>query len=457
MRSYDQEIVSQKLFGTSGVRGVVHNGLTTDMLYDLGQAIATSLPPYSWIIIANDTRKSRAVVKTAVEMGLITSGAHVLDVGTLPTPALAYLTKNMGMHAGIMVTASHNPPEYNGVKIFNNDGIGYSRDQEKNIEQIYFQENFRREKGSFQYAFDLQRSYFDYLEKMPGANIFSKKFRVVVDPGNGAASKYASELFANLGLEVLPLNDTPDGSFPGRDPEPRQDTLSRTYKFLKRQKADLAVCFDGDADRVVFMDPQGFIGFDEAITFIAFLTVKSSGKKRVATTVEAGKLLDLGLQNMGVKVLRGPVGDVSVAYLAHDVDAAIGVEPVGVYIMPEAGFYPNSFLAALTLLRNLTNISEVRQFFNGIPKLYSEQRKIPCSKKTKFTIMRKIIDNSTLLGPGTPNIVDGLRIESGDSWLLIRPSGTEPVIRISAESMDKTKTYELLEKATSVIMGLMKE
>ena len=445
----------KRLFGTSGVRGVVHKDLTTDILHDLGQAIATSLPPHSWIIIANDTRKSRAEVKSAVVMGLTASGARVLDVGTLPTPALAYLTRNIGANAGIMVTASHNPPEYNGIKLFSPNGIGYSREQEKNIEQIYFQKKFRTEPGSIQHAFELQRNYFDYLKKILGTDIFSKKFRVVVDPGNGAASNFASELFSNLGLEVLPLNDTPDGSFPGRNPEPCEDTLVSTYEFLKKNRADIAVCFDGDADRVVFIDEQGFIDFDEAITFIASLAVKSSGKKRVATTVETGKLLEFGLKDMGVKVVRGTVGDVYVAGLTQSIDAAIGVEPVGVYIMPEFGFYPNSFLAALTLLKNIKDISEVRRFFSGIPKLYSKQTKIPCSNGAKFATMQKVIERSTLLGGGTPNIVDGLRLESKDSWLLIRPSGTEPIIRITAESTSEAKTREVLEKATSVVTSLV--
>jgi len=456
MKPYYQAETPIRLFGTSGVRGVVHKDLTTDILHDLGQAIATSLPPQSWIVIANDTRKSRSEVKSAVEMGLMAAGARILDVGILPTPALAYLTTNLGVAAGVMVTASHNPPEYNGVKLFNADGIGYNREQEKGIEQIYFRRDFRTESGSIQHAFELQRSYFDYLKKIPGANIFSKRFRVVVDPGNGAASRFASELFFNLGLEVLPLNDTPDGSFPGRSPEPREDTLVGTYEFLKKNRADLAVCFDGDADRVVFIDQDGFIGFDESITFIASIAVKSSGKKNVATTVEAGKLLEFGLQGLGVNVVRGTVGDVPVACLTRSIDAAIGVEPIGVYIMPEAGFYPNSFLAALTLLKNVEDIAEVRHFFSDIPKLFSKQLKIPCANEGKFSIMQKIIEHSKLLGSDVPNIIDGLRLESDDSWLLIRPSGTEPIIRISAESSSEAKTQELLQKATSVLVDLMR-
>ena len=456
MKPNYQTETPKRLFGTSGVRGVVNEDLTTTILHDLGQAIVTGLPRHPWIIIANDTRKSRSAVKSAIEMGLIASGARILDVGTLPTPALAYLTKHLGVEAGIMVTASHNPPEYNGIKLFRSDGIGYSREQEEGIERIYFSKDFRTEAGSIQHAFGLQNSYFDYLKQIPGSDSFSKRFRVVVDPGNGAASKFASELFSNLGLEVFPLNDTPDGSFPGRSPEPREDTLIGTYEFLKKNHADLAICFDGDADRVVFIDKDGFIGFDESITFIASLAVKSSGKKSVATTVEAGKLLELGLQGLGVNIVRGRVGDVPVASLARSIDAAIGLEQIGVYIIPEAGFYPNSFLAALILLKSVEHISEVRDFFSGIPKLYSKQIKISCSNETKFTIMQKVTDNTYLLGSGVPNIIDGLRLEFGDSWLLIRPSGTEPIIRISAESAFEAKTQELLDKASSVIKGLMR-
>ena len=143
-----------RLFGTSGVRGIVHKDLTTNLVYDLGRAIATSLPPHAWIIIANDSRQSRFIIKDAVKKGLISAGARVLDVSMLPTPAVAYLTKTIGVSAGIMVTASHNPPEYNGIKLFNADGIGYSSDQERNIETIFFSKKFRSDEGSSQTALE---------------------------------------------------------------------------------------------------------------------------------------------------------------------------------------------------------------------------------------------------------------------------------------------------------------
>ena len=450
-------VAQKKLFGTSGVRGVVHKELSAHLLTDLGRAIATSLPPHSWILIANDSRQSRFIVKDAVKKGLIAAGARVLDVGMLPTPAVAYLTKTIGISTGIMVTASHNPPEYNGIKLFNIDGMGYSGEQEQKIETIFFSKKFRKDEGSTQTAFDLRDYYFENLIQPLGPNYFSHKFKVVVDPGSGAASVLATNLFYDLGLDVIPVNDLPDGSFPGRAPEPREDTLKGTYELLLKEHADLAICFDGDADRVVFMDEQGFIGYDESITFIAALAVKLSNKKVVATTVETGKLLDIGLQGLGGQVMRGTVGDMPVSYLTRSANAAIGVEPVGVYIMPDAGFYPNSFLAAITLIKNIKNVDEIRSFFKNLPQLHKKQLKVPCLNNAKFTLMKKVLNHYNLFGSGEPNTLDGLRLENRDSWTLIRPSGTEPIIRISAESLTEAKTQELMDQANMAITGLMRD
>lgn len=171
-----------------------------------------------------------------------------------------------------------------------------------------------------------------------------------------------------LGFDVIPINDEPNGLFPGRNPEPREDTLEATIEFMRQQNADLAVCFDGDADRVVFCDREVFLGFNEVIAFISRLAVEESKKRRVATTVEMGRLLDQALQNLGVEIIRGRVGDVNVAYLTQELDAAIGVEPVGVYIMPQVGYYPDSIFATLTLLSRIREVGEIRDFLKDMPQ-----------------------------------------------------------------------------------------
>ena len=444
-----------RLFGTSGIRGVVAKDLSDELLWNVGRAIATSLNSPAKVLIATDSRESRDSVKATVAMGLLTGGVDVIDAGILPTPILAFATVNMGMDLGVMITASHNPPEYNGVKLFTGEGIGYSAKQEYEIERIYAENNFvngisanfKRENGIGTHYTEYLLSKLSHNQKMP-------RFRIAVDPGNGAASGIAAEIFTAFGYSVMPINDIPDGTFPGRSPEPKQETLGKTYQFLKDNRLDIAVCFDGDADRVVFIDQKGFIGFTESVAFLSYLAVQRSGKKKVAATVETGKFLDNALTDIGVEVVRGKVGDVNVAHLMRKIDAAIGVEPVGVYVMPEFGLYPNSIAAALILLTSINDIAEIREFIKKTPPLYLGQRKISCANEKKGALKQLIIDKPRAFGSGTINVLDGLRMDFGSSWILIRPSGTEPVFRIIAESPSEIETERLLENACAAFQGL---
>jgi phosphoglucosamine mutase len=437
-----------KLFGTSGIRGVVGAELTHEMLLNVGKSIAAGLKPSARVLVATDSRVSREFVKAAVSMGLLSGGANVIDAGILPTPILAFATLDMGVDAGIMITASHNPPEYNGVKLFTSEGIGYSALQENEIERIYAEKKFRDGiSANYKRENGIVSRYTQYLLSQFKQNKNISRFRIAVDPGNGAASGIASKIFTAFGYVVMPINDTPDGTFPGRSPEPKKDTLENTWQFLKDNRLDIAVCFDGDADRVVFVDKQGFIGFTESVAFMSALAVKLSGKKKVAATVETGKLLDNALADMGAQVVRGKVGDVSVAHLAREIDAAIGIESIGVYIMPELGLYPNSIAAALTLLSSVRDISEIRDFFRKVPPLYLGQRKIPCPNEKKEELKKAITTNPAAFGSGTANILDGLRMDFGSSWILVRPSGTEPIFRIIAESPSEAETEKLLKNA----------
>ena len=321
-----------RLFGTSGIRGVVNQDLSPDLCRRVALAIGTTLPQSSTVCIATDTRVSRDVIRDAVTTGLLSCGVNVVDLGILPTPALALLTRESGFAAGIMVTASHNPPEFNGIKLFTENSLGYSQAQEAEIERVYLAQKFRQgKKGTLEQGRGMKERYLSFIKgklslagfrEQPGAGSGSDdsgKFRkgklalpesnrhlkVVIDPGNGAASGFASDIFVQMGLDVLPVNDEPDGLFPGRSPEPKEDTLQGTIDFLRQHDADLAICFDGDADRVVFCDREGFLGFNEPIAFMSRLAVKKTGKKKVATTVETGTLLDLAVKDLRVEVARG--------------------------------------------------------------------------------------------------------------------------------------------------------
>jgi phosphoglucosamine mutase len=447
---------TRRLFGTSGIRGVVNEDLSPDFCRQVALAIGATLPPDSTVCIATDTRISRDVIKEAVNSGLLSCSINVVDLGILPTPALALLTRESGFAAGIMVTASHNPPEFNGIKLFNGNSLGYSQAQEAEIEKLFFEKQFRQgERGTLEQAQDMKQRYLSFIKgklSLPG---FNHHLKVVVDPGNGAASKFASDIFVQMGLNVIPVNDEPDGLFPGRNPEPKEDTLQGTVNFLRQHNADLAICFDGDADRVVFCDKEGFLGFNEPIAFISRLAVKRTGRKKIATTVETGTLLDLAVKDLGVEVARGRVGDVAVAHLAQELNAALGVEQVGVYIIPEAGYYPDSIFASLILLSQLSDAGEIRQFFQGIPRLFFEKAKVFCPDELKESIMAQVKEKAHLFAPDKINTLDGLRLEFPDSWMLIRASGTEPVIRVISESTSQAQTDELVSKGKELVQSLV--
>ena len=446
----------RRLFGTSGIRGIVDEELPPDLCHRAALAIGTTLPQSSTVCIATDTRVSRDVIKDAVTTGLLSCGVNVVDLGILPTPALALLTRESGFDAGIMVTASHNPPEFNGIKLFAENSLGYSQAQEAEIEKIFFQKQFRQgKKGTLEQGQDMKQRYLSFIKGRLALPEASRHLKVVVDPGNGAASRFASDIFAQTGFDVLPVNDEPDGLFPGRSPEPKADTLQGTVDFLRQHDADLAICFDGDADRVVFCDKEGFLGFNEPIAFISRLAVKKTGKKKIATTVETGTLLDLAVRDLGVEVVRGRVGDVAVAHLAQQVDAALGVEQVGVYIMPEVGYYPDSIFASLFLLSQLSDAREMRQFFRGVPRLFFEKAKVSCPNELKGPVMARVKEKAHLFAPDEINALDGLRLQFADSWMLIRSSGTEPVIRVISESMSQKQTGELISKGEELVQSLV--
>jgi len=447
---------TRRLFGTSGIRGVVNQDLSPDFCRQVASAIGTILPPASTVCIATDTRVSRDMIKEAVTASLLSCGINVVDLGILPTPALALLTRELDFAAGIMVTASHNPPEFNGIKLFTENSLGYSQAQEAEIEKVYFEQKFRHgKKGTLEQAQDMKQRYLSFIKgklSRPGLN---HHLKVVVDPGNGAASNFASDIFVQMGLDVIPVNDEPNGLFPGRSPEPKEDTLQGTINFLRQHNADLAICFDGDADRVVFCDKEGFLGFNEPIAFISRLAVKKTGRKKIATTVETGTLLDLAVKDFGVEVVRGRVGDVAVAHLAQELDAALGVEQVGVYIIPEAGYYPDSIFASLFLLSQLSNAGEIRQFFQRMPRLFFEKAKVFCPDELKESVMAQVQAKAHLFAHDKVNTLDGLRLDFLDSWMLIRASGTEPVIRVISESTSQTQTKELISKGKELVQSLV--
>jgi phosphoglucosamine mutase len=442
------------LFGTSGIRGRLEEGVSPESCLEIGQAVGSTLPLGSRVCLATDTRLTRDALSRALISGLLSAGIDVTEFGILPTPALALLTQELGFAAGIMVTASHNPPPYNGIKLFNRDALGFSAKQEEDVESRYRRKDFRQahwdEYGSLNQEEKAGEKYLLALKKKISWKV-EPHLKLLIDPGNGASYELAPRFFKELGFDVSVVNDEPDGLFPGRGAEPTAEALKSTIKSLNDRHADLAVCFDGDADRVVFCDRQGFLGYNEMVAFISRLAVKQSGQAKVVTTVETGKLLDAALADLGAEVVRTRVGDVPLAYATRELGAAIGVEPVGVYVLPQAGYYPESFLAALFLLSHLNDAREIRDFFSQLPPFFSEKAKIPCPNGSKAKVAEICREKAGSFEGGELNDLDGVRLDFNDSWLLIRASGTEPIFRVLVEANSESRAKQLMAQGVSLV------
>lgn len=444
----------ESLFGTSGIRGRLDEGVSPESCLEIGKAIGSTLPFGSRICLATDTRVTRDALSSALISGLLSAGIDVTEFGILPTPALALLTKELGFSAGIMVTASHNPPPYNGIKLFNRDSLGFSTKQEKEVESIYLHKEFRQagwqEYGRLTREEKAGEKYRQILKKKVSWKV-EPRLKLVIDPGNGASYELAPKFFREMGFEVFAVNDEPDGLFPGRSAEPTAETLKTTIKSLEDCGADLAICFDGDADRVVFCDREGFLGYNEMVTFISRLMVKQSGQAKVVTTVETGKLLDAALADLGAEVSRTRVGDVPLAFATKELEAAIGVEPVGVYILPQVGYYPESFLAALLLLSQINDVQEIRDFFAKLPPFFFEKAKIPCPNGSKAKVAEICRGKAGSFEDGELNDLDGVRLDFADSWILIRASGTEPIFRVLVEANSESRAKQLMAQGVSLV------
>lgn len=442
------------LFGTSGIRGRLEEGVSPQSCLEIGKAVGSTLPLGSRVCLATDTRLTRDALSRALISGLLSAGIDVAEFGILPTPALALLTQEFDFAAGIMITASHNPPPYNGIKLFNRDSLGFSAKQEEDVESRYRRKDFRQahwdEYGSLNREEKAEEKYLLTLKKKASWKV-EPHLKLLIDPGNGASYKLAPQFFQEWGFEVSAVNDEPDGLFPGRGAEPTAKALKSTIKSLNDCGADLAICFDGDADRVVFCDRQGFLGYNEMVAFISRLAVKQSGKARVVTTVETGKLLDEALADLGAEVIRTRVGDVPLAYATKELEAAIGVEPVGVYVLPQAGYYPESFLAALFLLSHLKDAREIREFLAQLPPFFLEQAKIPCPNGSKSKVAEICREKANSFEGGRLNDLDGVRLDFPDSWLLIRASGTEPIFRVLVEANSESRAKQLMAQGVSLV------
>ncbi|MEM3704259.1 MAG: phosphoglucosamine mutase, partial [Candidatus Bathyarchaeia archaeon] len=401
------------------------------------------------------------MLEDALVSGLLACGAKVYCLGVLPTPILAYLTWKLSGNAGVMITASHNPPPYNGIKIFGGDGIAYNEESQSKIEEIIERENFGlaewRNLGETVYI-DESHLYAKMLHEKVRLN---REWHVVVDTGCGATSQIAPAIFRNLKCKVTAVNAQPDGFFPGRSPEPSAESLKPLANIVRGLGAEVGVAYDGDGDRAAFLDENGdFMDFDRVLAAYASYVLKKDKGKVVVTNVEASMCVEKMVEPRGGKVVRTKVGDIYVAEAIKKFNAVFGGEPCGAWIHPQFHYCPDGILSSVLLLKALENEGKSLSEFVAETPAYPVLRKnVPCRNEIKYTIVEKAGKLLKLHFPEYKHVltVDGVRLALEEGWVLVRASGTEPLVRLTVEG-ESLKTAEgMMEKAVAIVNEVVEE
>jgi phosphoglucosamine mutase len=443
-----------KLFGSSGVRGLANVDLTPTLACKVGLGVSAHAKAKR-AVVARDTRVTGSMIEDALVSSLLSSGVDVLLAGMVPTPTLAYATKALGADVGFMITASHNPPQYNGIKVFNQDSLSYTDteqdDVEKNVAEGRFALADWRKLGKTTNV-DAAAVYFGMALK---AVSLSKKWRVVVDPGCGATFSVAPALLKSLGCEVMALNAQPDGYFPARSSEPTAESLKDLAKAVKVLGADVGVAFDGDGDRVAFVDEKGeFVNFDRSLAAYGAYALKRSGGGIVVTNVEASMCVETMAQAQGGKVVRTRVGDIYISEAIKREGAVFGGEPCGAWVHPQFHFCPDGPLSAALFLKALEDEGKsVSEFIADVPEYVTLRQNIACKNDVKYRLVANVESELKQVFPDFSDYskVDGVRLALKNGWLLIRASGTEPLIRLTVEGESEGVAKALMSKATVLI------
>jgi phosphoglucosamine mutase len=439
---YDTLCGIMKLFGSSGIRGLINKEISTELAINLGEVIGTV---HKRVVLGHDPRTSSHLILHALASGLLSTGCEVFIAGMVTTPTLAFAARNFD--SGVMVTASHNPPEYNGLKFINPDGSGFNVEQMQEIEDMVAEKKISKAKWeSIKNIIPYQNAVEEHIESILG-KVNKMNLKVVVDCGCGAGSTITPYLFRKLGCEVITLNCQPDGFFPGRKSEPTQENLSSLMKAVIHNEADLGIANDGDADRMVAVDEKGnFVGGDALLTLFAKFEVKKS----VVVPVNASMAIDEIVGN--AKVIRTRVGDVFISESIKKHNADFGGEPSGTWIFPSQSLCPDGIFAAARLAELICKETLSSQI-SALPKYPREKGTLDCPNNRKPEVLDLVKKRLLELDIKEISTDDGVRFQLDRAWVLVRASGTEPKVRITTEAESKEEAKRLYDKVYEIVKG----
>ncbi len=438
-----------KLFGTNGIRGVPNEGLNSDLCLEMGRSIASFFDSGT-IAIARDTRLSGDYIFSTVSAGLLSAGSSLVNVGVLPTPGLQMYCKTHKI-PGVMITASHNPPQYNGIKVIEADGTEASRETEESLELLYYNRKFRvsdwKNLGVMSAEPEYYKSYVESMISSAGLNEKKIDLRIAFDAGNGASFLTTPLMLQRVGTTLTTLNCNPDGLFTSRNSEPKPENLKSLETLMKSGNFDIGIAHDGDADRCVFYDEKAnFVEGNEILAIFAkYLCEKGD---TVVTPISTSDALEEVCRLKGINLVRTKVGAPIVARTIIKEKASLGGEENGGIIFSKHQFCRDGGMTALLMISVMNKTGKrLSELTREIPKYFVMKRSV--QRKTSWDAISKLLRGSDDILK--TDETDGLKIWEKSGWVLIRPSGTEPIIRIYSNSRTLEDSEKLCKKYTELI------
>lgn len=425
--------------------------VTAELALSVGRALATE--GYERVVVGRDVRESGTVLVDALSAGVRECGGDVVEVGVVPTPTVARGVDWLEADAGVVITASHNPATDNGIKLWSPSGQAFDTERRETIASRVETDRYdlaawdglgnrSRDDGLLERHVEAITDRVDDLEGL----------EVVVDVGNGAGSVTADALL-ELGASVRTLNAQQDGRFPGRPSEPNEETLGDLQELVGATDADLGVAHDGDGDRMVAVDERGrFVPKDLLLALFARDAVGTGD--RVAAPVDTSLAVDDALADVGASVTRTAVGDVYVAERATEPDVVFGGEPSGAWIWPDETLCPDGPLAAAKLAAMAADEGSLASLVDDLETYPIRRTSIEVDDKER---VMETVESTVRERYDEIDALDGVRIDHGDGWTLVRPSGTEPVVRITAEARDDERAEALFEDAREIVLEANEE
>lgn len=443
------------IFRAYDIRGVFGKQLTEDAATVIGAAFGAFVGENKEVVVGRDVRLSGETLRNALVSGLI-SNCNVVDVGVVPTPVLYFAINHLKKDAGIMITASHNPPEWNGFKLFKRGGCVSSSEmaQIKEIAKATAQKKLEKKIGKVVRYEGILQDYMNFvLEKVK----VEKKLKIVADAANGACGLLIASLFKKLGCDVKVLNEKPDGSFPAHLPEPKEETLTELKKEVVKNKADFGVGYDGDGDRAVFVDDTGkIVSGDLTLMIFARDALKRRGGGKIVYELSCSMAVEEFVRKYGGVPIVERTGHTFIMTRIIAEKAILGGETSSHFYFSECGGMDDAAFASLRMAEILSKSDEkLSEIVASLPKYPSiHERNFECPDNLKFAVIEKL--RAKFKGQGLKTLdIDGVKILDEDGWVLLRPSNTEPFIRVSAEAKTEKKLKELynfVEKELKTVM-----